>query len=225
MKFLVVDDHELVRDGFAAVLSGIYPDLQLVQAGSVAEGRDAIRGDHDFDLAILDMKLPDGEGIELMDELETYHPEVPMIAVSADYSFQERALNRGALGFLPKEAESSDILEAIAAVLSGKVYLPNTLHSSDIGSRRALQRRSDAQTDSQLLSNKQKAVLRLVMQGRSNRDIAKELGLAESTIKAYVSDLLRMFKVSNRTQAVLLAKDLDLLGDSAKSETGKASKT
>lgn len=209
MKFLVVDDHELVRDGFSAVLSNQYPDLELIQAGSVAEGRLAIQGDDTFDLAILDMKLPDGEGTELIDELGIHHPEVPMIAISADYSYQDKVLQQGALGFLPKEADSDQILSAITTVLSGQIYTPHKLKQTDIASRRGLQRHAPQQ-QLQSLNSKQEEVLRLVMQGQPNRDIANQLGLAESTIKAYVGELLRVFKVTNRTQLVRLANDLAL---------------
>lgn len=206
MRFLVVDDHELVRDGLTAVLAQTYGGLQVVQAGSVAEGCRAIREGGDFDLAILDMVLPDGEGTELMDELERWHPEVPMIAVSGDSRYMDIALERGALGFLSKSADSAELLEAIGLVLQGSVYVPRRLSVPPAPDPSLVSGNGNLD-----LTQRQKAVLRLMMKGCANRDIAQALGLAESTVKIHVSGLLKALNVNSRTQAVIKARDLGLL--------------
>lgn len=208
-----MDDHELVRDGLATVLAGIYGGVRLVQAGSVAEACEVIRACDSFDLAILDMLLPDGNGIELMDELGQHHPEVPMIVVSGDPKYKELALSKGALGFLTKTSDSTDLLDAIGAVLVGQVYEPRVLNSRvSLGNsllRQAKPPPANDDNDQNLaLTPRQKAVLGLVMQGKSNRDISLELGLAESTVKVYVSGLLKALNVSSRTQVVLAATGL-----------------
>ena len=211
MRFLVVDDHELVRNGLSAVLTQTYGGLEIVQAGSVADGLRTIREDGGFDLAILDMVLPDGEGTELMDELGHWHPEVPMIAVSGDSRFMDVALDRGALGFLPKSADSAELLDAIGTVLEGRVYVPRTL--SALPRRVAASRQGSGAEAGPLpdLTLRQRTVLRLMMQGQSNRDISQALGLAESTVKIHVSSLLKLLKVTSRTQAVITARNLGLL--------------
>lgn len=215
MKFLVVDDHEMVREGLCTVLSKLYGGVSLVQAGSVAEGLRAIRSHQDFDLAILDMSLPDGSGIELMDELERIHPEVPMIVISGDSRYMAEALRRGALGFLPKSADSDEFMEAIGSVLAGRVYLPNSLGQAPIptiSSKSAYETLTDAAMDgfTPHLSERQTAVLHLVMQGLTNRDISERLKLAESTVKVHVSAILKRLNVQNRSQAVLMAERLKL---------------
>ncbi|MDD5297228.1 MAG: response regulator transcription factor [Rhodocyclaceae bacterium] len=214
MKFLVIDDHEMVREGLCGVLAGLYGNIELVQAGSVAEGREIIRSDHGFDLAILDMVLPDGSGLELMDELELFHPEVPMIAVSGDNFYMDEALRRGALGFLPKSADSDDFLEAIGSVLAGQVYVPNSLGQAERSPYLSAGLDDEplhATGSSPRLSGRQKVVLRLIMQGLSNKDISERLTLAESTVKVHVSAILRALNVHSRTQAVLTAARLKIL--------------
>jgi DNA-binding NarL/FixJ family response regulator len=216
VKFLIIDDHEMVREGLCAVLAGIYGGVELVQAGSVAEGLRVIRAHHDFDLAVLDMSLPDGSGIELMDELERLHPEVPMIVVSGNNHYMDEALRRGALGFLPKSADSDEFMEAIGSVLAGRVYVPNSLGQVPISPFSASLEYEASNTFSinglsQRLSGRQTAVLRLVMQGLSNRDIAEHLKLAESTVKVHISAILKKLNVQNRSQAMLIAARLDVL--------------
>jgi len=218
MKFLVVDDHEMVREGLCAVLAGLYGGVDLVQAGSVAEGLRAIRSNHGFDLAILDMSLPDGSGIELMDALECSHPEVPIIAVSGDSRYMDETLRRGALGFLPKSADRDEFIEAIGSVLAGRVYVPNSLGQAPVSPVSAGLEYVPVNGSGRFglrpsldLSERQRGVLRLVMQGLSNRDIAERLKLAESTVKVHVSAILKRLNVQNRSQAVLMAARLDLL--------------
>lgn len=223
MRFLLIDDHQMVREGLCAVLSGLYGDIEMVQAGSVAEGREAIRQGGSFDLAILDMMLPDGSGTELMDELERHHPEVPMIVVSGDARFMDEAMRRGALGFVTKAADSDELLEAIGSVLAGRVYVPNTMGRAM--ARRPVFPDSLALADDldgaigimgpqprlPSFSKRQESVLRLVMQGLSNRDISQRLELAEGTIKVHVSAIFKELRVHSRTQAVLTARRMKLL--------------
>ncbi len=213
----------MVREGLCAVLAGLYGDIEMVQAGSVAEGREAIRQGQNYDLAILDMMLPDGSGTELMDELEFRHPEVPMIVVSGDARFMGEAMRRGALGFVTKAADSDELLEAIGSVLAGKVYVTNTMGRAMF--RRPVISLSPPDADGQdgagnimgppprmpSFSKRQESVLRLVMQGLSNRDISRRLDLAEGTIKVHVSAILKALRVHSRTQAVLTARRMKLL--------------
>ena len=213
MKFLVVDDHELIREGLRVVLSRVEGGAELVEASSVATGLEAIREGEGFDLAIFDMMLPDGSGADLMDELGRVHPEVPVIVVSAEVHCMEEAFRHGALGFIPKSSLNSSLLEGIQEVLKGEIYVPTVLGQpssgqTSLGSEPFWSR--PPRGGEPELTERQKMVLSLMMRGLTNKSICRELDLAESTVKIHVSAILRALQVKSRTQAVLTAVRLNI---------------
>ena len=212
MKFLVVDDHELIREGLRVVLSRMDGGVDLVEATSVETGLQAIQEGDDFDLAIFDMMLPDGSGARLMDELGRVHPEVPVIVVSAEIQCMEEAFRHGAMGFIPKSSLNGSLLEGIQAVLKGDIYLPTALSATaaplDSGGG-AWTRTPHANGPE--LTDRQKMVLSLMMRGLTNKSICRELDLAESTVKIHVSAILRALQVKSRTQAVLTAARMNIV--------------
>lgn len=212
MKFLIVDDHELIREGLRVVISRLDADVELVEADSVAAGLLAIRDGEGFDLAIFDMLLPDGSGARLMDELGRVHPEVPVIVVSAENHCMDEAFRHGAMGFIPKSSLNSALLNGIREVLAGGIYLPPTLQGAAPGGLEPVFAgySRPARSGEPMLTERQKAVLSLMMRGMTNKSICRELELAESTVKIHVSAILRALQVKSRTQAVLTAAKLNL---------------
>jgi DNA-binding NarL/FixJ family response regulator len=198
VKILIVDDHALVREGLGQVLSGIYPRLQLLHAGTGALAIDMLLPHRDIDLVLLDYHLPDMNGLEVLRQMGRIQPALVVLMISGSTTLQliQLALKNGAAGFVTKSGNTDDLLEAISQVLSGEIYLPQELRPLAAAGKAAL---------AAPLSRKQEQVLRGLMEGYTNREIAASLEVSEETIKTHVSAILRYFHADNRTQAVRAA--------------------
>jgi DNA-binding NarL/FixJ family response regulator len=183
VKILIVDDHALVREGLGQVLSGIYPRLQLLHAGTGASAIDMLLPHRDIDLVLLDYHLPDMNGLEVLRQMGRIQPALVVLMISGSTTLQliQLALKNGAAGFVTKSGNTDDLLEAISQVLSGEIYLPQELRPLAAAGKASL---------AAPLSRKQEQVLR---------------GFSEETIKTHVSAILRYFHADNRTQAVRAA--------------------
>ena len=127
MKILIVDDHPLIQEALQHVLAALDPALELIQAQDASEAHAALSREPDTDLILLDLALPDSDGFELLGDLRREWPGMPVLVLSAthDRSTVEHALDLGAMGFIPKTANTRVLLEALRLVLSGGVYLPS----------------------------------------------------------------------------------------------------
>ena len=214
MKLLLVDDHALLRDGLALMMAQEFHDLQLLQAGTIAEAHAALAAHPDVRLVLLDLGLPDGHGIEALPGLREAAPGAMLVALSADETRETvlAAIAAGASGYIPKTAQSGAMMAALRFVLSGGVYLP-----AAVLERRASERRDSGpvgareQSPEALgLSPRQADVLRLLVEGKSNKVIARDLAMSESTVKTHLEALFRRLGANSRTQAVVAAARLGL---------------
>jgi DNA-binding NarL/FixJ family response regulator len=212
MKILVVDDHALIREALRGVLKELKDDAVIIEA---SDGRRAIQlaGEHpDLGLVLLDLNLPDRHGLELLAELRERHPAIPAVVLSAlnDRDTVAKALDLGALGFIPKSSTREVMLSALRLVFSGGIYIPPDIlarrdaapsqlspNAGGTGPRPSSSPRDLGLTDRQV------DVLALMMQGKSNKAICRALDLAEPTVKNHVTAVLKALKVSNRTEAVI----------------------
>jgi DNA-binding NarL/FixJ family response regulator len=210
MKFLVVDDHALIREALRSVLGELCAEAVVLEAASCERAINLI-GDHpDLSLILLDLQLPDRGGFEMLTELRESHPAISVVMLSA-FSDREnvvRALDIGALGFIPKTEAREVLLHALRLILAGGIYVPPNVLSSAPSALPPIpgapKRSSPAPTPGELgLTERQLDVLALIMQGKSNKLICRALGLAEPTVKNHVSAILKALQVSNRTEAVL----------------------
>jgi DNA-binding NarL/FixJ family response regulator len=205
MKFLVVDDHALIREAMRGVLSELCSDAIVLEAGSARQAADAIGQHPDLALILLDLQLPDRDGVELLRELRAQHPAISVVMLSA-FSGRDtvvKALEAGALGFIPKTDTREVLLGALRLILAGGTYIPPDAlaRGAAVPSRPMPEKRL---TPTELgLTERQVDVLALMMQGKSNKHICRELDLAEPTVKNHVSAILKALEVSNRTEAVL----------------------
>jgi len=208
MKVLVVDDHALIRDALRGVLKELKDDATVFEA---ADSRQALRtaGEHpDLGLILLDLNLPDGSGFDVLAELRERHPAISVVVLSAlnDRDSVARALDAGALGFIPKSASREVMLSALRLVFSGGVYIPPEILRRREASTSHGQRPEGARPHSPRdlgLTDRQVEVLALMMQGKSNKAICRSLDLAEPTVKNHVTAILKALKVTNRTEAVI----------------------
>ncbi|AWK71356.1 DNA-binding response regulator [Rhodococcus oxybenzonivorans] len=204
-RVFLVDDHEIVRRGLLD-LFGSVPDLEVVgEAGSVAEALARLPASG-ADVAVLDVRLPDGNGVELCRDLRAALPALRCLMLTS-YSDDEAlfdAIMAGASGFVLKQILGTDLVSAVRTVGQGGSLLDSRATSA-LMQRIRSERREDPLAQ---LSEQERAVFELIGEGLTNREIAERLFLAEKTIKNYVSRLLAKLGMQRRTQAAVLATEL-----------------
>lgn len=210
MKVLVVDDHTLIRDALRGVLEQLRDDAVVVEAADAREAVRLVEHHPDLELVLLDLLLPDGSGFDVLATLRERHPAVSVVVLSARKDRDEitRALALGALGFIPKSARREIMLGALELVFSGGVYVPpEILEPGRPEPSGALPDPVTPETSlaGLGLTERQIEVLGLMMRGKSNKAICRELDIAEPTVKNHVGAILRAFGASNRTEAVIAA--------------------
>jgi DNA-binding NarL/FixJ family response regulator len=200
VKILVVDDHALVREGLRQVLKGLEENIEVLQAGTCKQAFALAQSHADLDLVLLDYHLPDMNGLAALTIFGERHPELPVVLLSGSASLHimRQVLQAGAAGFVTKSCVSDELLRAVRSVLSGDIYLPQELTGTGT-------LESPALSDKPLLTQRQELVLRCLLDGLANREIAEQLHVSEETVKTHVTAILRHFDVQNRTQAVVAA--------------------
>ena len=212
VKLLIVDDHPVMRDGIAALLTQFGPDTVVLQAADARSALELAATQADLDAVILDLGLPGMDGISALTEFGRVRPDLPVVVVSAseDARYAREALAKGALGYVPKSAGQRTLLSAIRLVLDGELYVPPLL-LSDSPPLAGLEARGEAGPQRAALTDRQIEVLRRVSQGQPNKTIARDLGLSEKTVKAHITAIFKALNVVNRTQAAAVGRDAGLL--------------
>lgn len=207
---LIVDDHALIRDGLRAILSSAFPACAIAEAGSFAEALGQLEAAPDPDLVLLDLNIPDAARFSALEQLRADFPSLPVVMVSGSYDrvTVRDALAAGAAGFLPKTLDRATILDAIQQVLAGEIYVPGELQSDAPGGEEEEKIRKLIDS----LTPQQRVVLGHLVAGRLNKQIAHELDISMTTVKAHVSAILCKLNVFSRTQAVILASRVGFEG-------------
>jgi DNA-binding NarL/FixJ family response regulator len=200
MKILIVDDHPLFRAGFHAVLEQSPLDAAILSVATLGEAIDHLRHDTDIGLVLLDLHLRDSDGFAALRQIGEHFPTTACIIISGDEheGIAHQAVAAGASGFIPKSFTADEMLAAIDDVLNGNVFVP-------------AQAAPMLPTSSGALTLRQLEVVTMMARGFSNKEIARELDLAERTVKAHVTAVLDALRVKNRTQAVIVAQQQGLL--------------
>ncbi|HEB94029.1 MAG TPA: response regulator transcription factor [Gammaproteobacteria bacterium] len=209
MQILLADDHPLFLAGMRHILSQLDETVQVHCAEAGEAALQLLRGEIEFDLLLLDLGLPDTDGLGLLHILREEAIMVPVIVVSASENLHQirAALAAGALGFIPKSHHAVQMLDAIHEVLDeGEIYLPD-----DIRAHIDRLVANDEIPASQGITSRQRQVLSLLAQGLANKQIAQRLNLTEHTVKAHLGALFQILKVSNRTECAQKAQRLGLL--------------
>ena len=212
MKILLVDDHVLIREALRGVLKELKREATVVEASDWRQAMRQIEQHADLDLILLDLTLPDRDGFEILAELHQRYAAISVVVLSAhnDRDSVAKALDLGAIGFIPKSAQREVMLSAFNLIFSGGMYIPPEIldrhgpapTQSSAPPASSARRMSAADLG---LTERQMEVLALMMQGRSNKAICRVLGLAEPTVKNHVTAILKTLKATNRTEAVIAA--------------------
>lgn len=208
MNILLVDDHALFREGLRALLVNISPELSVFEAASVESAIDECKTT-DFRMVLLDLGLSHSDGLNTLDAFRSGAPHVPVVVLSGDQDSQRirSAIDRGAVGYVPKSHTSDLMIAALRFVLSGGIYLPPNVLEDELEPNAV--NRSGARAFARL-SPRQQQVTQLLLQGQSNKVIARKLGLSEGTIKAHVSAVFQIIGARNRVDAVMIAARSDI---------------
>lgn len=205
MKILLVDDHHLIRTALAGVFEELVPGVEVSEASDGAEAWRRVEACRDLHLAVIDLALPDCDGLSLLARLRRDRPALPCVILSAetDRTAILRALDLGAVGFIPKSAPRAVMVNAVRLVLAGGVYVPpEALARGETAPPAAPCTPADLG-----LTARQAEVLALLVEGRSNKWIGRVLDLAEPTVKHHVSAIFRALNVTNRTEAAMAVAD------------------
>ncbi len=219
-KFLVVDDHPLFLEALQRAIGVTYADAAITTATSIASAKEVLAKDQQFDLVLLDLSMPGTRGFDGLLEIRTLFPKLPVVVVSGleDPRIIHEVMTYGAAGFIPKSVRMNELADAIQAVMSGSVSLPKNYRPPQAVNPAA--RPMDLAQRLASLTPQQLRVLLMLRQGMLNKQIAYELDVGETTVKAHVSEILRKLNVASRTQAVIEAAKIDF--DAVLAERAKA---
>ena len=213
MKILLIDDHVLIREALRGVLTELKGDATFVDALNSRQAMQCLEENSDVELVLLDLHLPDRSGFEVLSELRERHPAISVVVLSAseDRGSIAKALDLGALGFIPKSAQREVMLGAFKLIFAGGIYVPPEILDRPQPAPTAPARPERGPTAADLgLTERQMDVLALMMHGKSNKAICRVLDLAEPTVKNHVTAILKALKATNRTEAVIAAGALGL---------------
>lgn len=208
MKFLIVEDHALVREGLGRVLRQLDVSVGVVEAASADQALAVLESDDEFDLVLLDLALPGMDGFACLEVLRKKYPSIAVAILSAfdDPPTVNRVLANGASGFIPKAYSGEELVKAIKAVLAGHIFRPDGTVATQLGDETPVLPSAGGVTPEECgLTERQGQVLGLMAKGKSNRDIALQLGLSEGTVKIHVTGVFKALGVSSRTQALVMA--------------------
>jgi DNA-binding NarL/FixJ family response regulator len=205
MKTLIGDHHPLFRAGLRLLLEPLQKGMVFDEAGTCDELVDQCRDGGRYDLILMDLRMPGWLGFGGIRAVRALQPDTPLVVVSAseDLGDIRRALEQGARGFIPKSSRSAVLMGALDLVLSGGIYVPPMALYARPEPPERHREPEDGHHGSRRLSPRQHEVLTALCAGKSNKQIAYELGLSEGTVKIHMTAVFKSFGVTNRTQAVI----------------------
>lgn len=207
LNIVIADDHPLYREALRLAVVHALSDVRVHEAASAAALFAAVDAIGEVDLVLLDLGLPDAQGLSSLVQMRTTYPAVPVLVVSGreEPNIVARAVAHGAAGFVPKSAPGATMVEALHTVLSGRTWMPPKQARSPLDPSE-----SEAATLVARLTPQQFRVLGMLCSGMQNKQIGAQLHVTEATVKAHMRAIMEKFGASNRTQVVLMARHLAL---------------
>ena len=208
MHILIVDDHPLFREGLKTLLTALEPAVRISDAGTVAQAI-ALAAVDAPDLILLDMNLPGTSRLDALRQVKAAHEAASVVVVSADEDpvLIRSAVDEGAAGYIPKTSDASLTIQALRLVLANGIYLPRAALTG--GGAHTSAESSKAQGLPEF-SGRQLAVLKCLLQGKANKVIARELDIAEGTVKAHLWAIYQALGVNSRAQAMYRVHELHM---------------
>ena len=207
IQVIVADDHPLFREALGLALKQALGDVEIIQAGNMADLEQRAREHSSADLVLLDLHMPGVQGFSALIYLRAHHPELPVCVISANNNpvVMQRAMDHGAAAFIHKSASVDEIRAALQTVLAGDIWQSVDLDRSGNGTGA-----DELEVAERIgeLTPQQFRVLMMVAEGLLNKQIAYDLDISEATVKAHMTAIFRKLGVSNRTQAVLMTQRL-----------------
>jgi DNA-binding NarL/FixJ family response regulator len=209
-KILIVDDHPMFREALRGAVKLALANADVFEAGSIDAACEVIRAEPGIEIVLLDLSMPGTSSFDGLMLLRSSFPRIPIMVVSGldDPRIVQGAIRLGAAGFVPKSVDKPTLAQALSEVLSGAVFVPDEL-AQGLSASSTPGKTSDIANRLAELTPAQLRVLQLIRHGRLNKQIAHELGVSETTVKAHVSEILRKLNVVSRTQAVIETAQLD----------------
>ncbi len=206
---IISDDHPLFRQALRTAITPLFTNATIIEVETLAETQVQL-GDHSVDLLLLDLRMSDSKGLVGLMIIKGTYPEVPVIIVSASEGAEtiRSAIQAGASGYISKSASPEQIRESIQLVAQGEVAIPDVARSDVSDSER---RELEAIENISLLTPTQLKVLVKMTEGMLNKQIAYYMEISEATVKSHVTAIFKKLQVRNRTQAVVLAKQLEVV--------------
>lgn len=204
MKIAIADDHGLVREGLVYLLAQVNGVSAVFDAGSIPEVINVLHAHDDMALALLDLDMPGMHGVETLAQLQDGFPHVPFAILSATETvpIARRYLDAGALGYIPKSASNEAICSAVRLILTGNIYVPPFALHEVVEPEPSVK-----------LTNRQTATLELMSQGLSNKAIARDMNISESTVKKHSIGIFKALDVNNRMLAVSEARRIGIIAE------------
>ncbi len=206
-QFLVIDDHPLFCEALSLTLGSVQADSDVVTANSLADGIRALDDGLKPDAILLDLNLPDVVGVDGLIRLRARVPDTPVVVISShdDNRIISSVLRAGAIGFISKQSARDELEEALLRIWNGETYTP-PFYQPGARLSGTLENHENSVELLQTLTPQQGKILELVCEGKLNKQIAYDMSIAETTVKAHITAILRKLKVQSRTQAVLIAQ-------------------
>jgi DNA-binding NarL/FixJ family response regulator len=215
MKILLVDDHTLVRKGLIHLLSSVLTEAEVDEAEDADDALQKLRAEK-YDVALVDIRLPGRDGLQLLKEIRAEWDDVPVIILSSydNGEYVKTALADGAAGYLLKDTTPEDLIQAITVAMSGSgnVLSPRAVRNMFEVTTTSPPVREEPTHPDAGLTKRESDVLQLLAKGCSNREISRQLFLSEKTVKAHLAAVFRKLGVTNRTQAAMVAVTKGLSG-------------
>ncbi len=214
MDILVIDDHSIVAEAFINIINTVQPDWDCCVANSGHDALQMLGINPKTKYIVIDLFLPDIDGLELAAQVKNNYPHIKQIVLSASEDFDDvsRARSLGLLAYIPKTLPPEHISTVLRDILSGKTFFPDpselNINHDQQNNQNSVREDTDAKIILSKLTKRQIQILRSLGSGKSNKEIAKELFISMNTVKIHVSSILKALNLENRTQAAILAKNL-----------------
>lgn len=211
MRILFADDHTLVREGIRPFLNELAPEVEILEAANLSGAQDQAKAAGTLDLILLDLKMPGMDGFNGITKLSKSHPDVPIVILSGHYNRKDviAALDYGVSGYIPKNIGGMAMVNALRLVLAGEKYLPSEAFSEtsadedeSILTPKVTSKTKEIDPKFATLTQRETEILTHLIDGKTNKEIARELDLQEITVKIHVRNIYRKIGAQNRARAV-----------------------